>query len=105
MLHANGHNTVVTLLPEEQFKDFEGPPESLPRSRGHEREWLDACKGGPAGMSNFDYSVPLTEFVLLGNVATLYGKAMEYDPQVMKVVNPTEANAALRRSYREGWSL
>ena len=105
MLHANGHNTVVTLLPEEQFKDFEGPPESLPRSRGHENEWLEACKVGPAAMSNFDYSVPLTEFVLLGNIATLYGKPLEYSPRDMKIANVDGANAALRRQYRAGWTL
>ena len=105
MLHANGHNTVVTLLPKEQFEGFEGPPESLPRSRGHEREWLDACKGGPAAMSNFDYSGPLTEFVLLGNIATLFGKSIEYDPTAMKVTSMPEANAVLRREYRKGWSL
>lgn len=105
MLHANGHNTVVTLLPEAKFKDFEGPPSSLPRSRGHESEWLDACRGGPPAMSRFDYSAPLTEFVLLGNVATLFGKTIEYDPTAMSVVNLTEANAALKRDYRRGWSL
>ncbi|MBM4027960.1 MAG: Gfo/Idh/MocA family oxidoreductase [Planctomycetes bacterium] len=105
LLHANGHNTVVTLLPEERFKDVEGPARSLPRSRGHEREWLDACRGGPAALSNFDYSGPLTEFVLLGNVATLFGKTIEYDPVAMKVTNLAEANAALKREYRQGWSL
>ena len=105
MLHANGHNTEVTLLPEEKFKDFEDPPESLPRARGHENEWLDACKGGPAAMSNFDYSVPLTEFGLLGNVATLHGQSLACDPLAMKVIDRDEANAALRRDYREGWSL
>jgi hypothetical protein len=105
MLHANGHNTVVTLLPQEKFKDFKGPAPSLSRSRGHEKEWLEACQGGPAAMSNFDYSGPLTEFVLLGNVATLFGKTIEYDPVAMKVTNLAEANAALKREYREGWSL
>jgi hypothetical protein len=105
MLHANGHNTEITLLPAETFEGFEGPAESLPRSRGHENEWLDACKGGPAAISNFDYSVPLTEFVLLGNVATLYGKPIEYDPRAMKIVNMDRAGAALRRQYREGWTL
>ena len=105
MLHANGHNTTVTLLPEAKFKGLEGPAKSLPRSPGHEREWLDACQGKPAAMSNFDYSAPLTEFVLLGNVATLHGKAIEYDPQAMKVLKPAEADAALRRTYRHGWSL
>jgi len=43
--------------------------------------------------------------VLLGNVATLFGKTIEYDPVAMKVTNLVEANAALRRDYREGWSL
>lgn len=105
MLHGNGHNTIVTLLPEEKFEDFDGPPESLPRSRGHEKEWLEACKGEPAAMSTFDYSIPLTELVLLGNIATLYGKPIEYDPLEMKIVNVDEANAALRRQYREGWTL
>ena len=105
MLHANGHNTVVTLLPEERFVGFEDPPASLPRSRGHEQEWLDACKGGPAAMSHFDYSGPLTEFVLLGNVATLFGKGIKYDPAAMKVTNLGPANARLRREYRDGWSL
>jgi len=105
MLHANGHNTVVTLLPEAKFKDFEGPPERLPRSRGHENEWLDACKGGPAAMSNFDYSDPLAEFVLLGNVATRFGRTIEFDPVAMKVVNDAQADGALKRDYRAGWSL
>jgi predicted dehydrogenase len=105
MLHANGHNTVVTLLPQEKFKDFAAPAPALPRSRGHEQEWLAACRGGPAALSNFDYSGPLAEFVLLGNVATLFGKSIAYDPVAMKVTNLPEANAALKRQYREGWSL
>ena len=105
MLHSTGHNTSFTLLPEHKFKDFKGPSPSLPRSRGHEREWLDACKGGPPAMSNFDYAGPLTEFVLLGNVATQFEQKLEFDPLVMKIVNVAQANKALRREYRQGWSL
>jgi hypothetical protein len=105
MIHFTGHNATSSLLPEEKFKDFQGPGRTLPRSPGHEREWLDACKGRPAAMSNFDYSAPLTEFVLLGNVATLFGQTIEYDPVQMRVVNLAEANAALKREYRQGWSL
>jgi len=105
MLHSNGHNTTFTLLPEDKFKDFEGPPQTLPRSRGHEREWLDACRGGPPAMSNFNYASALTEFVLLGNIATLFGEKLKYDPVNMRILNHSEANKALRREYREGWSL
>ena len=105
MIHSTGHNMSFTLLPEEKFKDFEGPPRTLPRSRGHEWEWLQACRGGPAAMSNFDYAAPLAEFVLLGNVATLVGETIEFDPLAMKVVNSPQANTALEREYRQGWSL
>ncbi len=105
MIHSTGHNMSFTLLPEAKFKDFECPPRILPRARGHEREWLDACKGGPAPMSNFDYADPLAEFVLLGNVSTLVGEPIGFDPIEMKVLNHPQADAALGREYRQGWSL
>jgi len=105
MLYSNAHNTEFTLLPAEKFKDFKGPEPLLPRSRGHEREWMDACKGGPAPMSNFTYSGPLTEFNMLGNVATQVEGALEYDPVDMKIVNNAQADKLLRREYRKGWSL
>ncbi|MHC4679551.1 MAG: Gfo/Idh/MocA family protein [Planctomycetota bacterium] len=105
IIHSTGHNMSFTLLPEDEFKDFEGPPRVLPRARGHEREWLDACRGGPAPMSNFDYAGRLAEFVLLGNVSTLVGEPIEYDPLEMKIVNNAQADAALGREYRQGWSL
>lgn len=105
MIHSTGHNMSFKLLPEEKYKDFEGPPRTLPRTRGHEWEWLQACKGGPAAMSNFDYADPLAEFVLLGNVATLVGGTIEFDPLEMKIVSSAEANKALSREYRQGWSL
>jgi hypothetical protein len=105
MIHSNAHNTEFSLLPEDKFKNFEGPPRTLPRSRGHEREWLDACRGASPGMSNFNYAGPLAEFVLLGNVATQFTDPIEYDPVNMKVTNNEKADAALRRDYRKGWEL
>jgi len=47
----------------------------------------------------------LAEFVLLGNVATLFEGKIEFDPVEMEIVNNAAANRALRREYREGWSL
>jgi hypothetical protein len=105
MIHSTGHNMSFTLLPEDKFREFEEPSRSLPRTRGHEREWLDACKGGPQAMSNFDYAGRLAEFVLLGNAATLVGETIEFDPVTMKIGNNAEADQALTHAYREGWSL
>ena len=56
-------------------------------------------------MSSFDYADPLAEFVLLGNVATLVGESIAFDPLAMKVLNNPQATAALGRDYRQGWSL
>lgn len=105
-LHANGHNTVFTLLPADQWKDFKGPEPTLSRSRGHEREWLDACKGGPPAWSNFtDYGSPLTQFMLLGNVATQVEGQLAYDTAAGKFIDNEAANALMKPEYREGWSL
>jgi hypothetical protein len=104
-LYANAHNTTFTLLPEEKFRDFNRQKHSLPRSRGHEMEWLVACKGGDPAMSNFDYAGPLAEFVLLGNVAAQYPEKLEFHPREMKITNHAAADRALSRDYREGWVL
>jgi predicted dehydrogenase len=93
------------LLPEKDFTDFKPPPRTLPESPGHYEEWLNAIKGGPAAMSNFDYASRLTEMVLLGNVAIRAGKKIEWDAEKMRVANAPEANRFVKREYRKGWSL
>jgi hypothetical protein len=98
-------NTRFTLLPQAQFKGFEGPAPTLPRSPGHHAEWVAACKGGPKPFSNFDIGAPQTEIVQLVHVATLAKGPIEYDPVAGKIVNSAEANALLHREYRKGWTL
>jgi len=93
------------LIPESKMKTFERPAPTLPKSPGHYQEWLDACKGGPRPLANFDYSGPLTEMVLLGNVAIRTGKKLNWDGPSMKVTNVPEANDYLHRQYRKGWTL
>jgi hypothetical protein len=105
-LHANGHNTVFTLLPADQWKEFKGPEPTLPRSRGHEREWVDACKGGAPAWSNFtDYGSLLTQFILLGNVATQVEGELAFDTANGKFIDNAAANALVQSEYRKGWSL
>jgi len=106
VIHSNAHNTLFKLHPEAKFKDFTLEKRTLPRSRGHEREFFDACKGADqAPLSNFNYAGPLAEFALLGNVATQFKGKLEYDPNQMKIVNNSQADTALKRDYRKNWSL
>ena len=100
------------LIPETKMREVKKPPQRIPRSPGHHKEWLAACKGGPPARANFDWAGPLTEVVLLGNVALrtekqLYEKGLKlrYDGPNMKVTNLPEANRYIREEYREGWTL
>jgi predicted dehydrogenase len=94
------------LIPETRMRDYQRPPKSLPRSVGHHKEWIDACKNGTATRSNFDFAGPLTEAVLLGMISVrLGGKLLEWDSKEFKVTNSPEACQLLHYPYRDGWSL
>ncbi len=99
------YGTRWKLLPQEKFEGFEPPAPALPRSPGHREEWIRACKGGEPAMSNFSYGAPLTETLLLGNVAMYAGRQIDWDWKELKVTNCEEANRLVRRKYRQGWSL
>jgi predicted dehydrogenase len=93
------------LIPESKMKEFKQPPKTLPRSAGNNREWIDACKGGPAGGANFEFEGPITESVLLANVALRAGKKLYWDGAGMKVTNLPDAQQFVRDEYRQGWTL
>jgi hypothetical protein len=101
-----------SVFPESLGKAAQEVQKTIPRSEGHYREWIAACKGGKPAGSNFDFAGPLAESVLLGNVAlrvqlrdelTLY--RLMWDSENLKVRNLEDANKFIRRDYRAGWSL
>ncbi len=93
------------LLPADQFVGFRPPDPSIPSSPGHYKEWLSACKTGAPTTCNFEYAGRLTEANHLGNVAFRAGKRLEWDSENLRVTNAPEANAWIRREYRQGWNL
>ena len=101
-------------------------PEQTEAEHGHHREWIDAIKAGfnspehQALTSSFDYSGPLTETVLMGNIAIrsymlreqtergykYFGrKKLLWDGKAMKITNLEAANQFVGRDYRSGWEL
>ena len=93
------------LYPESQYKDFEYPERSIPDSPGFHQEWFNAAKGGDTPPTcHFDYSGPMTESVLLGNVAYRVGEAFDWDGENMKA-SSAKAQALLQRTYRKGWQI
>jgi hypothetical protein len=82
------------------MRALERPPKTIPRSPGHHQEWIDACKGRGTTTTDFEYSGPLTELVLLGNLAIRTGKRVEWDAASMKSTNVPRANEYIRHGYR-----
>ncbi|MFN3149916.1 Gfo/Idh/MocA family protein [Bremerella sp.] len=107
----NDYGAKFHLLPEEKYKNYEGPAESIPRSPGHFKEFVDGIKGGPEPMSNFpNYAGPLSETILLGNLSVWTtgesgkGKVIEWDAKNLVAKNAPEVADIIKPKYREGWA-
>lgn len=93
------------VIPESKMKAYKQPPKTLPRSIGHDKEWFEACRGGKPAGANFEIAGPITEALLLGNVALRTGRKLYWDAPNMKVINVPEANEYIHTPYRSGWTL
>ena len=107
----NDYGAEFVLLPKKDFAGYKAPEPTIPRAsqsgeKGHVQEWIDAIKGGPTPTSNFtDYAGPLTETVLLGNLAVWSGQKIDWDSAAMKAKGMPELDAIIRPDYRDGWEL
>ncbi len=115
-------------LPErwyEKIRCRNGPSDEP--ENGHQRKWVDGEKAGfgskehKALTSSFDYAGPMTETVLMGNLAirsymlrkedakgkvNFYGRRkLLWDGNNMKITNFEEANQFVGRTYRQGWNV
>jgi hypothetical protein len=90
---------------------------------GHQQQWVDACKQGYGAYtsSSFDEAGPLTEMVLMGNLAVLSymmrtknstggfdfpgRKQLLWNGEEMKITNFNEANRFVKRTYRGNWDV
>ena len=80
------------------------PDVEIRESPGHFTEWVHAIRGGDPAVSNFaDYSGPLTETVLLGNLAVWSGKKVEWDAKNMKARGTAGLESIVRREYRQDY--
>ena len=106
ILNNDGPSSAPQIFPESLRNSFTPPAPSLPRTQGHHREWVDAIKGGPAALSNFEYGARLTENVLLGVLSLrLGGKKIYWDAANMKATGLPEADEIIRETVRAGWEM
>jgi predicted dehydrogenase len=106
-LIGGSHASAPRLIPESRMKEYKRPEKTLPRSPGHHKEWIDACKAGKPqdAKSGFWYAGPFVEALLVGNLAVRLQKRVEWDSARMRSPNCPEADNYITKSYRAGYDL
>ena len=109
-----------TLLPTSRTKDINVPKTIARVPEGHYVQWVNACIAGYGKKevsSPFEYAGPLTESILMGNLALrsymikddkgkfIGRKKLLWDAKNMKITNFDEANQFVKRDYKNGYSL
>jgi len=93
------------IIPEKKMREYKPPQKTIPRSLGHRRDWINACKGGPPASSNFDYGTRLTEIVLLGVVSLRTATTLHWDGPNMKATNAPQIEPFIHGHFRKGWEI
>lgn len=98
---GNDHGANYTIWP-----DVPKPQIEYTRSPGHFTEFVNAINGGPVPVSNFpDYAGPLTETILLGNLAVWAGSKVEWDPVKLLATNNKDLEPIINKAYPKDYGI
>jgi len=94
------------IVPEgDRLKDAKPPEKSIPKSPGHEREWLDGIKSRQQPNCNVNYHIKVDVACSLGNLSLRLGRAIRFDPSTEKIVGDDEAAKLSVPEYRAPWKF
>ncbi len=110
LLSSGDYGDSPRLIPEKSMQEIGKPKETIERSPGHFIEWHMACRGEKPrefARSNFSYSAPFSELVLLGNLSLRAGKGKTFgwDSKNLKIVGMPELQQFVDKTYRAGWNF
>ena len=95
---------VPLVIPNVRGETLAVPDPGMVLTRGHQQDWLDACRSSEPRPEQLTEACRLTELCLAGNIAVRLNKAVKWDPVKGEFAEP-EANQFLGRTYRKGWEL
>ena len=82
------------------------PPVKYPRVESVHAEWIAACKSGTQPGSNFaGHAGPLTEMVLLGNLAVRAARPIDVDAETGAVKTAGIPEEWVKPAMKEGWGI
>jgi predicted dehydrogenase len=94
------------IVPEGDAMDGkQPPPESIPSSPGHEREWLNCVKSRQEPTCSPNYHVKVDVPVLLSLLSLKLGRTIRFDPKTEKIVGDPVATKLAIPVYRAPWKF
>ncbi|HWL10592.1 MAG TPA: hypothetical protein VNQ76_19455, partial [Planctomicrobium sp.] len=109
-MFAIGDYSEKVKIFDKEGKEVPLPEAEYEKSPGHFQEFHEAILGTRSqAMSNFaEYAGPLTETILLGNLAVYdaavgNGRKIEWDAKNMKTPNAPELASIVNKEYRGDW--
>jgi len=89
-----------------KVEDFPSPPQTIPDSPGHLREFIDAVRSRNLETTcNIRHGHELNKSGLLANISYRTGQRLTWDDERERVVGDKKANQYLTRRYRSPWTL
>lgn len=96
----------LKIVPEADPKaELKLPEPTLPRSKGHYREWIDCIKSREQPSCNVFYHHNVNVPCCLANLSLRLGRSVQFDPRTETVVGDEEAARGLHPNYRKPWTL
>lgn len=103
-IKSGSHSQNARIVPEEKMQEVGRPSGSSYRNegKGHFQNFILACKGTGKAMSNFEYAGPLSEIIVLGDIALMHpNRTLEWDAENMRITNDEEANNSIFMRHEE----
>jgi len=89
----------------ERLRDLADVPKTVPRSPGHQRNFLDSVKSRRPTESNLPYVFRMTAPMFFGRISLLLGRPLRWDAAKEEFTSDEEATRLLGRVHREPWTM
>ena len=99
------YNTRTIRIGNEVMDDIPGLPRTIPRSPGHQRNFLDAVKSRAQSESNLAYARGMTLPMHLALISFRLKRKLKWNSLTEQFEGDAAANYLLSRTYRAPWKL
>ncbi|MFT7271891.1 MAG: hypothetical protein ACI9V1_001414 [Spirosomataceae bacterium] len=98
------YSNCTIIINGEEMNDVESVPITIPRSLGHQQNFVDAVKSRTQPESNLAYARKMTMPMHLGLISWQLGRKLDWNSEKEKFIGDKEANELLIRKKRKAYN-